>query len=262
LRRNYLTEDYLAAAEGLNIAKCVYMEVDVTPAQQVAEAEYVIELCRAANNPTLAGVISGRCEHEQFESYIKRYKESPYIKGVRRLLQDTPRGLCLDRTFVKSVRLLGQLNMSFDLTIRPAELADALQLVKQCPETRFVVDHCGTADVKAFLPSNSNRSHDPDAWKRDISRLAEQPNTICKISGIVASAPSDWRIEHLSPIVEHCLDAFGMDRVVFGGDWPVCLLGATLRQWVEALKEIIRNRPFADQRKLFYENAVRFYGLA
>ena len=95
-----------------------------------------------------------------------------------------------------------------------------------------------------------------------MADLAAEANTICKISGIVANAPPDWRTEHLAPIVNHCLDVFGPDRVVFGGDWPVCLLGATFRRWVMSLKEIVSERPVEDQRKLFSENAVRFYGLA
>ncbi|MDP1591009.1 MAG: amidohydrolase family protein, partial [Prosthecobacter sp.] len=91
---------------------------------------------------------------------------------------------------------------------------------------------------------------------------AAQPGVMCKISGIVAFVPpGKWHAEDLAPVVNHCLDAFGPDRVFFGGDWPVCLLGSPLRGWVDALKQIVSSRPASEQRKLWSGNAIRFYGL-
>lgn len=103
--------------------------------------------------------------------------------------------------------------------------------------------------------------HKADEWKVDMSRLADQPNTVCKISGIVAHATKDWKTEQLAPIVNHCLNEFGPDLTMFGGDWPVCLLGARYDQWVNALKEIVSNRPIAEQQNLFLHNAIRLYQL-
>ncbi len=255
LARNYLMSDYLDAARGLNVVKTVYMEVDVDPAQQDAEAEYVIGLCKAGDNPMAAAVISGRPASDGFAKYIRRYKDSPHIKGVRRALHggDTPRGACLEKPFVAGVRLLGELGMSFDLCMRPEELPDAAKLVDACPGTRFVLDHCGNARVQA---------KDRSRWEKDIAAVAERKNVVGKVSGIVAGArPKEWKADDLAPIVKHTLAVFGPDRVMFGGDWPVCTLAATLRQWVEALREIVRDRPRAEQKKLFHDNAVSFYGL-
>jgi L-fuconolactonase len=138
--------------------------------------------------------------------------------------------------------------------MRPAELPDAATLIDACPGTAFVLDHCGNADVRA---------KDRTRWRADISRIAARKNVACKVSGIVASAKgAPWTADDLAPIVDHVLDAFGPDRVVFGGDWPVCTLAATYRQWVEALRSIVRARPAADQRKLFHDNALRIYRLA
>jgi len=82
------------------------------------------------------------------------------------------------------------------------------------------------------------------------------------VFGIIASArPKQWTADDLAPFVNHTLDVFGRERVLFGGDWPVCTLTATFRQWVEALKQIVRQRREAEQRVLFHDNAVRFYGL-
>jgi L-fuconolactonase len=188
---------------------------------------------------------------------------------VRQVLHadQAPRGLCLEPTFLASLRLLGELGMSFDLCMRPAELEDAALVAERCPDTRFILDHCGNADPKAFLPKSrlapdESPWHDPDQWRRDIDRLAKRPNVACKISGIVARAPAaGWSADDLAPIVRQCLDAFGPDRVVFGGDWPVCTLRASLREWVEALRAIVSDRDEADQRKLFFANAARMYGL-
>lgn len=267
LKRSYVTKDYLAASRGLNVVKAVYMEVDVDPRQQTAEARHVIELCKSKDHPTAGAVISGRPASSKFKDYITQFKDSPYIKGVRQVLHPptTKRGLCLEKTFVQSMRLLGELGMSYDLCMRPTELADGVKLVDQCRDTRFIVDHCGNADPNAFIKDSKSGEppwHKPDQWRRDMAELAKRKNTICKISGTVARAPKGWTADTLAPIVNYCLDQFGPDRVVFGSDWPVCTLAATYRQWVEALKQIIASRPLEQRRKLLHDNAVRFYGLS
>jgi len=255
LDRNYLMSDYLAAARGLNVVKTVYMEVDVDPAQQTAEAEYVIGLCQRADNPMVAAVISGRPASDGFGKVIRRYKDSATIKGVRQVLHGggTPAGFCLDKKFIAGIRLLGDLGLRFDLCMRPGELLDGARLADACPDTRFILDHCGNAPVQ---------DRDLSKWRKGIAEVAKRKNTVCKVSGIVAGAKArGWTAADLAPAINHTLDVFGPDRVMFGGDWPVCTRTATLRQWVEALQQIVRERPRAEQRKLFHDNAVAFYGL-
>jgi L-fuconolactonase len=260
LTRSFVTKDYLEAAQGLGVEKAVYMEVDVEPSQRVAEAEHVIGLCRRKEGPTVAAVIGGEPAADGFPDYLARFQGSPFVKGVRQVLFGAKADLCRDAAFTRGIRLLGERGLSFDLCLGPERLGDARRLVEACPGTRFVLDHCGNADPKAFRRGGTP-SHDPEAWRRDVTALAERRNVACKISGIVANAPAGWTADDLAPIVNHCLDAFGPDRVVFGGDWPVCTRGATLRQWVEALRTIIRPRPEAEQRKLLHDNAVRVYRL-
>ncbi len=257
LGRSHLMADYLQEAEGLNIAGTVYMEVDLAPDQQPNEAEYVIGLCRRPDNPMLAAVISGRPAEEGFESYIRRFTGEPYggyVKGVRQILHgSTPAGFCLQPVFVESVRLLGALGLSFDICIRPEELKDAAKLAEICPDTQFILDHCGNPDVQ---------STDLSQWRRDSERVAARPNVACKISGIVVTArPGAWSAADLAPIVLHCTEVFGPDRIVFGGDWPVCTLVAPLREWVTALREIISVWPDERQCKLLHDNALRIYRL-
>ena len=264
LNQPYGTAEYLKAVKGMNVAKAVYMEVDVDLKDQVTEANYITELSKSVDHPTVAAVISGRPNSDQFEKYITQFKDNKYIKGVRQVLQvdSAPRGLCLEKQFVKSMHLLGEMGRSFDLCMRPTELADGAALAKQCPDTRFIVDHCGNGDPGAFMKNPEKKPwHEAEPWKRDIAWLAKQENVVCKISGIIARAPKGWKSDHLAPLINHCLDEFGPDRVIFGSDWPVCLLGAPLAEWIGALKEVISERPKADQVKLLGGNAIRLYGL-
>ncbi|HEY2413399.1 MAG TPA: amidohydrolase family protein [Pirellulaceae bacterium] len=269
LDRSYVMSDYLAAIEGTGIKNSIYMEVDVEPSQQQAEAEHLIEICKSKTAPTIAAVVSGRPASESFVAYVKQFKDSPYIKGIRQVLHGggTPAGYCLQDSFLRGIRSLGELNLSFDLCLRPQELTDGAALAEKCPNTKFILDHCGNADPEAFLNPGDSRltdakpGHTADEWRRGLDRVASAKNVICKISGIVARVPKMWSAEDLAPIVNHCLDAFGPQRVIFGSDWPVCLNGAPLRDWVAALKQIIASRPANEQRLLLRDNAIRFYRL-
>jgi predicted TIM-barrel fold metal-dependent hydrolase len=254
LDRDFVMKDYDEAVKGLNVVKAVYMEVDVDPKQQVSEAKYVIDLCRRADTTMAAAVISGRPDQDIFAKYVARFKDSAYIKGIRQVLHgDAPAGHCLKKEFIRGIQLLGDNGLSFDLCMRPGELPDAAKLISTCPDTRFILDHCGNAPVQ---------TKDLTKWKKDISALAKNKNVVGKISGIVASLkPGEWKAEDLAPAVNHTLDTFGPDRVMFAGDWPVCTLAATFSQWVNALKSIVSERPREEQIKLFHDNAVRFYGL-
>jgi predicted TIM-barrel fold metal-dependent hydrolase len=269
LGRSYVMQDYLAAIEGTGIKHAVYMEVDVDPSQQTAEAEHLIEICKSGKAPTIGAVISGRPNSDKFKDYITPLAKSEYIKGIRQVLHvpTTPAGYCLSKGFVRGIQFLGELGLSFDLCMRPTDLPDGAKLAEQCPDTRFIVDHCGNGDVKAFFKPGDKRAegakpdHDAATWKRDIDTLAAKKNVICKISGIIARVPKEWSAEDLAPIVNHCLNSFGPDRVIFGSDWPVCLLGAPLAAWVTSLREIIASRPAAEQEKLLSKNATAFYRL-
>lgn len=255
LNRNYLPEDYRKATEGLNIVKSVYMEVDVVPSQQAEEAQWIVDLIRSGKTPTVAAVVSGRPSSDGFKAYLDRFKGMPEIKGLRQVLHgdSTPPGYCLDPAFIRGIRQLGEAGWSYDICLRPGELRDGAKLIDACPDTSFVLDHCGNAAVFGG---------DRAAWKAGIAEVAKRDRVVCKVSGIVASTEGKpWTVDDLAPIINHVLDVFGPDRVMFGGDWPVCTLGATYRQWFDALKTVVRDRPAADQRKLFHDNAERVYRL-
>ena len=264
LTRDFTQADYKRATRGLGITKSVYMEVAVAPEQKLAEAEYIVKVCADRSNPTCAAVIGGLILQEGFEEYVKRFEGSPYVKGVRHALNNP--GELQDDRLIKNLKLLGGLNMSFDLVVPPRLIGQAADVVAGCGDTRFILDHCGNADPLAFdrdLDWGRKPQHDADAWKRDIETLARRPNVICKISGIIARVPKgEATAGILAPIVNHCLDAFGPDRAIFASDWPVCTRGAPLRVWVNLLHEIVRQRPSEEQRKLFWGNANSFYRLS
>ena len=263
--QNYRSEEYIEATRGLNV-KAVYMEVDSPADQRGIEAEYAIDLCRSKTKPTIAAVIGASPADAGFGEFVKRFKATGFLRGIRQVLHSsaTPSGTCLKDEFVRGIQFLGNQELSFDLCMRTSELSDGLKLSQLCPDTRLIVDHCGNADPVAFLadpPADMKPGHDVEAWKRDMAALAKRPNVICKISGIVARAPEVWAAEMLAPIVNHCLDTFGPDRVVFGGDWPVCLKRTSLVNWIEALRQIIAPRPAIERQKLWAENARRIYAV-
>jgi predicted TIM-barrel fold metal-dependent hydrolase len=260
LGRSHLLSDYHKAAEGLDIVKTIYMEVDVEPSQQQAEADFVIATCQQPDSRMVGGVVSGRPASDAFAGYVEQFKGSPFVKGIRQVLHggSTPAGYCLDPKFVRGVRRLGELGLRFDLCMRIAELPDAGKLVDACPDTQFILDHCGNAPVH----TPDGKAPDRTAWKRDMEALAKRPNLVCKVSGLLNTAKKGaWGPDDLAPIVNHVLDVFGPERSIFASDWPVCTPVASLAEWVNALKAVVASRPEGQRRKLFHDNAVRVYAL-
>ncbi len=258
LGRDYLVTDYAEATKGINIAKSVYMEVDVAEADQVKEAEFVSKVCAEGKTPMVAAVISGRPAGDGFKDYLDRFKENKFIKGLRQVLHSgaTPPKFCLEEKFVKGVQLLGERGLSCDLCFRNDQLEYGAELIDRCPQTRFILDHCGNPH---------HGSLDLDGWKKGLARIAgtKNRNVMCKVSGLYGNvSATDWPAGKLAPLVRTVIDLFGWERVMWASDWPVVNLGASFKVWVATAKEIVRADTPANQKKLFHDNAVKFYGLA
>lgn len=262
LNRDYSVADYRDATKALNIGVAVYVEVNVATGQEELEARYVTKLCEDRETLFAAGVIAGDPRDPGFHDYIDRSKESRAIKGVR---FHYPLNGSDDPAFLRGLRELGKRGLSFDLQVGPTTLADAAIAVKSCPDTQFILNHCGGGDPHLFRPAMENElqaRHAREDWRRGIGAVAKQPNAVCKISGVADSAlPGEATAEDVAPIVNFCLDEFGPDRVLFGGNWPVCLRGTTLEHWVQTLGKIISARSDEDRRKLLRSNARRVYRL-
>ncbi len=253
LNRPYGLQDYREQTQGLPIKAIVYIEVGVEPQEALSEARHVADLAR--EEPRLQAIVAaapvehGAAVREHLESLVTI---SPFIKGVRRNLQDeTEPDFCLRPDFVTGVRLLAEYNLSFDLCIKHWQLPGVVELVRRCPDTAFILDHLGKPDIK---------QQQLDSWQADLRKLAELPNVVCKISGIVTEADHErWQPADLEPFVNVALDAFGEERVLFGSDWPVVLLASPYRRWYETLEALTAHLSSPARRKLWAENALRFY---
>lgn len=253
LNRSFRMADYLEAARGLGVEKTVYVDADVDEPYILAETRTVLSLADRTDNPLEGVVASSRPEHEDFRHYLDQIAGHPKLKGVRRVLHTQPDELSQSGTFIENIRSLSEYGLSFDVCVLARQLPIALDLVRRCPDVRFVLDHCGNPLVKEKLL---------EPWRRYIREIAGCPNVVCKVSGLVANAdPQNWTPEDLRPFLEPVLECFGRDRVVFGSDWPVCTLAASYARWVGALSALTRSESEENRSKLFHENAVRVYRL-
>lgn len=268
LRQSYTTDTYVREAQGTGIICSIYMEVDVMISDRPRERELISQLCLRPDMPTTAAVFSGSVDDVDFASELEEIRQHESCRGIRHALHapDMIDGALLSDRFVAGLSLLAEAGLLFDICIRPRELSDALQVVRRCPSNTFILDHCGNADprvVSGQIRASDDvvYGHERQQWLDDIAELGRQSNVICKISGIVHHADSGWTAEDLSPTVNHCIDCFGEDRIVFGSDWPVCVPGSSLADWVSALREIVSCRSERLQHKLLHENAKLIYGL-
>ena len=253
LKRSFRVKDYLEAAEGLGVAKSVHVEADVDEAFMLQETHHILSLAEQ-NNPLEGVVACVRPEKPDFEAFLEKIVGQPKLKGVRRPLHTQPDPLGQSPIFIENVRRLEKYNLSFDLCVLARQLPIAIHLVRQCPGVSFILDHCGVPQVKEKVL---------DPWRQHIEEISRFPNVVCKVSGLVAYAdPLHWSPEGLRPFVQHVIDCFGWDRVMFGSDWPVCTLAATFRKWVDALTFLCEGAKEADRQKLFHQNAQTVYRLA
>ena len=262
--RNLLIDDYIKAVEGQNVVKFIYMEVNVPPELRRKEAEWALELCKDPDNPMVGAVIRLDITSPEFESEIRPFQGNPYLKGIRYPLYDAE--TIVNPQVIENIRLLGELGLSFDLLISTGSFPIVNQLVEDCQSTRFILNHCGSADPAAFFPVEKEAPREPDhnrdEWYKNIELIAQRDNLICKISGIVDNVGNYPLVAaDLAPISDHCYESFGPDRVIFAGDWPVCLRNMSLARWIESLKEVVAGWPLEDQRKLFHDNAASLYGV-
>jgi predicted TIM-barrel fold metal-dependent hydrolase len=258
LNRDYSLRDYHDAIAGLNVVRSVYVEVEVEPKQHGAEARFAVGLCGQSETPVDGVVIGGRPGSEGFADYVRQFKGNRCIRGVR---APFPVGRSRDARFVQDIALLGELEFAFDLLLDADAMADAAELAKAVPGTRFILDHCGNASPKWFTPDGDRGA--ADRWRKGIVMLAGPPNVACKISGAAENGPATVAtVQNIAPIVNHCLDSFGQDRVMFASNWPVCLKSITVHDWVEMLREIIAPREESFAKKLLDQNAVKHYRLS
>jgi L-fuconolactonase len=253
LNRPFGLAEYSAHTAGLEIEAFVYVQVDVAPAYGLTEArvaaEYAAEDSRLRAIVAYAPLEDGRRVRSYLDDLVR---VSPLVRGVRRITQgESDPAFCLRPDFVEGVRQLSDYGLTCDLCIYHHQLGPTVELVRRCPEVSFMLDHIGKPGIKAG---------ELEQWRTQLAELAELPNVTCKLSGVVTEADRGaWTEAGIAPYVAHALAVFGEDRVAFGSDWPVVLLAAEYRRWVATLEALTAQLAPAASRKLWAENARRFY---
>jgi predicted TIM-barrel fold metal-dependent hydrolase len=254
LNHDFLLERYQAEAFRCGIGAALHMEVDVAENQIEAETEQVKRLTARPKSPLIGAISSCRPERADFAAFLERQLANPLVKGFRRILHVVPDDLSLSLVFRANVARLSGTGRPFDLCVRPDQIDTAIALVDRCPYVQFVLDHCGAPKVK---------EREAHPWRERIAELARRPNVAAKISGVVAYADAEsWTLDDIRPYVEHAIAAFGWDRVVWGSDWPVCTLTASLSIWVAATHAIVKGCSLDERTRLFRGNAARIWRLA
>jgi L-fuconolactonase len=261
--------DYHWMDSSVSILCCDYLPSDLRPhlakhgiektilvqaAQTVAETDFLLEL--AAQHSFIAGVVGWLdMESMDFARQFDLYRKNPKFIGLRPMLQDLPDPAWIVRPqILKSLRLVADADFPFEFLTYTQHLPYVLQALEAAPQIRAAIDHISKPEIKGGKV---------EPWKQLMAQAARHNNLYCKLSGMVTEAdPLHWSAEDLRPYIEHIVDCFGWDRVIFGSDWPVCLLAGTYDQVVEALIEVLRPRmDRVSEEKLFGMNAAHFYKL-
>jgi len=248
IRQNFLPENLKPVLEANGVNGCVAVQAD----QSKSETEFLLQLAEA--NEFVKGVVGWvdlRADH-LYEA-LEVYSQFEKLKGFRHIVQGEQEGFVLNPDFIKGVGQLVAFDFTYDILIYPTQLKEARAFAKQLPNVKLVLDHL----AKPFI-----KKGEIDTWAKDIKKLAELPNVSCKVSGMVTEADwYSWEYENFKPYLDTVFDAFGPDRLMFGSDWPVCLVAAEYGEMKNLLGKYLSEFSRDEQKKIWGENAVKFYSL-
>lgn len=248
IRRDFLPGDLAVVVNEEKLQGTIAVQADQTE----AETDWLLQL--AAKNDFIKGVVGWvdlRSSH--IEERLQHYQQFSKLKGFRHVLQGEEPSFMLQESFLNGISKLNEYGFAYDILIFPQHLEAALQLVKQFPQQRFVVDHVAKPTIK---------DSKIDEWKTGMQQLAIHNNVYCKISGMITEADwKSWTAEQLKPYIDVVVESFGIDRIMYGSDWPVCLVASSYNKWIETVKEYFSAYSAEDQEKVFSGNAIKFYQL-
>lgn len=248
IRRDFLPEDLLPVYRQNGIDGCVAVQAD----QSEEETHFLLDL--AETHDFIKGVVGWidllAPDVEERLAYFSKYKK---LKGFRHIVQLEPDGFMLQEAFLHGIGKLEKFGYTYDIVIYPHQLDDAISLVKRFPNQKFILDHLGKPYIRRGILY---------PWDEKIHALGRFDNLYCKLSGIVTEADHvNWKEEDVKPYLDVIFDAFGSYRLLFGSDWPVCLLAADYSRVKALVRNYLRDRAFAQESEVWYQNAIDVYNL-
>ena len=249
IRKSFLPADLEATLANSEVEGVVTVQAR----QSLEETNWLLKL--ASENDFIKGVVGWvPLADGSIQQILEEYKSSPWLKGVRHVVQGEPDPeFILGKDFNKGISLLKNYNLAYDILIFEHQLANTIRFVDQHPEQQFVVDHIAKPKIK---------KNELEPWAKNVKELAKRENVSCKISGMVTEADYKlWTEEQLNPYFETILEAFGPSRLLFGSDWPVCLVATNYSNWLDLVKKTISNFSKEEQDFILYKNAQRIYNI-
>ena len=250
IRRDFLPQDLLSELTANAIDASIAVQAD----QSEEETMFLLDL--ASRHETIAGVVGWiDLRADNLRARLEYFSQFKKLRGFRHILQAESDDRFMSRSdFQRGIAALADRRFTYDILIYPRQLPAAIELIERFPEQPFVVDHIAKPEIK-----NGRLS----PWDAQMRKIAAHPDVYCKLSGMITEAVwGAWRPADFRPYLDVVFEAFGPDRLIFGSDWPVCLVAGTYTQVKDLVANYIQNLPAADQEKIFGGNAARFYGLA
>jgi L-fuconolactonase len=249
LKRDFLPE-HLApelAANGMDASIAVQAD------QSESETTFLLGL--AEKNSRIAGVVGWvDLRSPDLERRLEHFSHFPKLRGFRHIAQSEPEDRFLaQKQFVAGVAQLRTFGFTYDILVYPKQLPAAIELAARLPDQRFVVDHLAKPEIKGAKTA---------PWAVQIKNIAQNKNVFCKLSGLVTEADwKRWKADDFKPYLDVIFEAFSPERLMFGSDWPVCLLAATYSQVKQLITDYVQGLSPCSRQNIFGGNAIRFYGL-
>lgn len=248
IARDFLPEDLKPLLDQSKIDGCVAVQAD----QSETETEFLLDF--AGRYDFVKGVVGWvDLRSPQLSERLEHYCNNSFFKGVRHIVQAEKDGFMLQESFLKGIQQLKDFNLTYDILIFPHQLEEAVALVKKNPEQAFVLDHIAKPYIK---------DKKIDQWAKHINQLSAHQNVNCKLSGLLTEADwNHWQEEDFTAYLTVIMEAFGTDRMMYGSDWPVCLLAGSYPHVVRIVENFISSLSTDDQKKIMGQNAHHFYNL-
>ncbi|MCB4807967.1 amidohydrolase family protein [Tamlana sp. 62-3] len=250
IRKDFLPKDLKPILKANNIDGCIAVQAD----QSETETNFLLQ--SAADNPFIKGVVGwvDLC-NKNVDERLKHFAQNKLFKGVRHIVQAETEDFVLRNDFLNGISKLSKYNLVYDILVFPNQLENVIKMVAKFPEQQFVLDHIAKPKISEGLIANTN-------WKTNIKRLASYKNVSCKVSGMVTETQDfKWEEKDFHEFLNVTVEAFGVDRLLFGSDWPVCLLAGAYQDVLHIVEDFFNSFSIEEINKIMGANAVRIYNL-